>query len=383
MEAEMRIGFISSFPPIECGIATYSQYLTGALREKGADVYIVCHKGGSGEKVFPAFDYEDGDIAEKAFQMMTRFTPDVVHIQHEFGLFGKHSGVSVLPLITQFRLDRIPVVTTLHTVYREIPREHRILMESIAANSDRIIVHESYQAEALKKILRQEEFGKIKVVPHGAREVTPVSNAKKILSLPDDKKVILIIGYFRPSKNFELIVDIFPEIVKRYQDVILVVAGKIRGTEHRGYRNMLFSKIAQSPVKDKIFILRGQLPQETFDTILSAADAVALPYKITSQSGILAHCLAFGKPVVSSNTEVMQDTIGSHQAGIVCETERDYIDGICRILSEPDFASRLSQNARNYVRNEIAWSHIADQHIRLYREIMDIPHIDSHIILVE
>ncbi len=224
---------------------------------------------------------------------------------------------------------------------------------------------------------------KIAVIPHGARDVTPIPNAKQILGLPENRKVILIIGYFRPSKNFELIIDIFPDIVKRYGDVILVVAGKIRGTEHRGYRNMLFNKIAQSPHKDQIFILRGQLPQETFDTILSAADVVALPYKITSQSGILAHCLAFGKPVVTSSTEVMKHIIAGQHTGVVCESKEDYIEAICHILSDPDFAKQLSDNARAYVRDEISWSHIADKHIELYKSVMDIPRIDSHIILVE
>ena len=115
----MRVGFVSTYPPIECGIATYTQYLTEALRKKHTDVYIVSHVGGSGTQVFPTFDYEDGDIAEKAYSMMIRFTPDIVHIQHEFGLFGKYMGVSVVPLIIQFRLIGIPVITTLHTIYKE------------------------------------------------------------------------------------------------------------------------------------------------------------------------------------------------------------------------------------------------------------------------
>lgn len=100
----MRIGFIPSYPPIECGIATYTQYLTDALRDKKMDIYVVSHRGGSGKNVFTAFDYEDGDLAEKVFSMMTRLTPDIVHIQHEFGLYGKHYGVSVIPLILKFRL---------------------------------------------------------------------------------------------------------------------------------------------------------------------------------------------------------------------------------------------------------------------------------------
>jgi len=130
-------------------------------------------------------------------------------------------------------------------------------------------------------------------------------------------------------------------------------------------------------------ILRGQLPQKTFDIILSAADVVALPYEISSQSGILAHCLAFGKPVVTSGTEVMKEIIGGHDAGIVCDTREAYIEGICHILSDPKLADRLSSNARTYVRESIAWSRVAERHIQLYKSIMDIPKVDSHIILVE
>jgi hypothetical protein len=67
----MRIGFISTYPPIECGIATYTKYFTDALQSRAMDIYVVSHRGGSGKNVFTAFDFEDGDLAEKAFSMMT------------------------------------------------------------------------------------------------------------------------------------------------------------------------------------------------------------------------------------------------------------------------------------------------------------------------
>lgn len=376
----MRVGFISTYPPIECGIATYTQYLTEALRKKATDVYVVCHVGGSGTQVFPAFDYEDGDLAEKAYSTMVRFTPDVVHVQHEYGLFGKHYGVSVVPLLIQFRMLGIPIVTTLHTVYQEIDAPHQILLESMVLNSDRVIVHEEYQRKTLEQTLPQGLRSKIAVIPHGAREVEILTGARKKLGLPEDKKIILIIGYIRPSKNFELVIDIFPKIRERYPDAVLVMAGKIRGQEYVDYRNFLYQKIASSPAKDNIIIIRGQLPQDVFDQLLCAADVVVLPYKLSSQSGILAHCLSFGRPIVASNSQALLDAVAKTKAGLVCDGEMDFIDNIVRILSNPEFASTLSENGRRYVREHISWSIVADKHLALYRKITDMPNVQAKII---
>ena len=379
----MRIGFISSYPPIECGVATYTQYLIDALRKKGVDVYVVCHMGGSGQQVFPSFDYEDGDLAEKAYSTMVRFTPDIVHIQHEFGLFGKHMGVSVIPLIVEFQLIGIPVVTTLHTVYADMPKEHEIIIKSILMNSNYVIVHEEYQLENIKRRFPPDLINKVRVIPHGAREVKPISNAKALIGLPQDKKVILMIGYIRPSKNFELIIDLFPEILKRYPNALLVIAGKIRGQEYIDYRNMLFQRIAESPAKENIIFIRGQLPQHVFDTIICAADVVVLPYKISSQSGILAHCLAFGRPIVASSSPGLENVIQESGAGISCNTKEEFVEAIVRIISDPKFSKKLSENGQRYVKNNISWSIVANKHLEIYDALMDLPDVNIRIISTE
>ena len=379
----MRIGFVSTYPPIECGIATYTQYLTDALKTKQTDIYVVSHIGGSGPQVFPAFDYGDGDLAEKAFSTMIRFTPDVVHIQHEFGLYGKHLGVSVVPLILQFKMLGIPVVSTLHTVYPHMDMQHRTILEAIISNSDRVIVHEPYQMETLKGFLPELLHSKLRVIPHGAREVEIIPDAKAKLGLPEDKKVVLIIGYIRPSKNFELIVDIFPDILAKYPNAVLVMAGKTRGQEYIDYRNQLLDRIANSPARDNIIIIRGQLPQPVFDQILCAADVVVLPYKIVSQSGILAHCLAFGRPLVASSSRALVETLDWAKAGLVCNERDEFIDSIVRILSDDKLAQDLSNNGRHFVKTYISWSIIADKHLDLYREITYVPKVQVRIITTE
>lgn len=120
-----------------------------------------------------------------------------------------------------------------------------------------------------------------------------------------------------------------------------------------------------------------------FDTILSAADLAVLPYKVNSQSGILAHCLAFGLPVVVSNLLSLRSIVERSQSGRVAGSEQEYIDHIVEILSNPELHRHLSENARSYVRNQISWSRVAYQHLNLYRQLIEIPDVPSHVVLVD
>lgn len=64
----MRIGFISTYPPIECGIATYSKFLTDALRDLRQDVYVVSHFGGVARRYFPFLIMKTMIWLKKPFQ---------------------------------------------------------------------------------------------------------------------------------------------------------------------------------------------------------------------------------------------------------------------------------------------------------------------------
>lgn len=369
----MRIAFVSTYPPIECGIATYTNFLTQALRKKEIDVYIISHLGGQGRNVFACFDYEDKDLSYKIFDMVVRLSPDLVHIQHEFNLFGRNYGVSITPLYMLLKMNKIPSVTTLHTIFDKNIYEHKTLFSYFYDYSDKIIVHEKYQKDTLLNELGREELSsKISVIPHGTREVTPIANAKRYLKIDDDTKIVLMIGYFSPYKNFEKIIDLWPEIVRRYDgSIVLVIAGKLRTIAYADYRNMLFDKINNSPVKDYIKVIRGQISLQSFDKIISAADIVVMPYKKISQSGIFANCMSFGKPVVTSKNKTMESIFSEYETGLMCENDEEFIENILLLLKNEDKYKKLSKNALRYVREKTSWSIVADQHIKIYKELVE------------
>ncbi len=302
-------------------------------------------------------------------------TPDAIHIQHEYGLYGSQRGVAVVDLALRYRLAGMPVVLTLHTVYEELQDYERILLKHLIDECAAVIVHENYQRDTLLKYFggMNNAEKKIHVIEHGVRETAPILEAKRKLDL-EGKKVILLCGYFRPTKGFHRIVDIFPRICEKVPEAVLLVAGKTRNIEYADYRNELFTRINNSPVSDRIEILRGQFPQHTFDTIIAAADVVALPYETGAQSGMLAQCFAQGIPVVTSDLRAFRLLLDRSGGGVVAESDNKFRDQIVKLLTDDELRDRLRGNISSYIETQAGWSKIARRHTEVYHSVVKTPY---------
>lgn len=362
----MRVAFISTYPPIECGIAAYTDFLVKALSSTSNEFYIISQYGAKGKNVSPAYDVKDGDIAKKIFDMTVKFTPDLVHIQHEYGLYGEMDGIAVLELIYRFKSTTIPLVATLHTVDPNPKFRVKMILQTMCRELDGIIVHEKDHMSLLETVYGVDRE-KINILPHGARNLTPVKNAKFKLNI-EGKKVILLVGYFRPTKGFDKIVDLFPRILEKCPDALLVISGKMRILEFSEYRNSLFEKIALSPAKESIEVFRGQFPQRTFDTIISASDVMVFPYSEGAQSGIMAHAFSFGKPIVTSDLPAFKNIINESGAGLIAKNDDEYVDTIVDLLQNRELYDKCSNNAFRHVQEKISWNIIANKTLDIYKQ---------------
>ena len=362
----MRIIYISTYPPIECGIATYTHYLQTEIKKKSLEVYVLSQYGAKGENVFEVYDPNDKDIAYKLFHLVSKLTPDLIHIQHEFGLFGYDRGIQVVDFLLRCKLASIPVLTTLHTVYKNPGWKERIITDEILNLSTEIIVHETYQTAFLKSEYKY--LAKIHVIPHGVRKTVPVRGAKNLLEL-NGKKVVLLAGYFRTTKHFEKLIDIFPKVLSKQKNAVLLVACRLRIAEHNEKRDQLLSLMRDLDNREHVRILKGQFPQHTLDTIMSAADVVVMPYSSGAQSGMLAQFSAMNLPVVSSGLLSFKLWNENTKGGLTSLNDTDFVENICKILGNEKLQSKMRANIKKH-NAKVYWDVIASKHLRIYENII-------------
>ena len=126
------IGFVSTYPPTKCGLATFTASLAQALEPTVSTGIVRCvdepqprpHPPG----VVAEWIRESRGSLEAAARALNSF--DSVVVQHEFGAFGGRDGAEILDLVGQLR---VPVIVVLHTVLAAPSPHQRWIIEKLAA----------------------------------------------------------------------------------------------------------------------------------------------------------------------------------------------------------------------------------------------------------
>ena len=185
------------------------------------------------------FELMEGDPSsyDDAADFLNFSNVDLVCLQHEYGIFGGPAGSHILRLLRRLKM---PVVTTLHTVLRAPDTNQRIVMDEIAALSDRLIVMSEHSSQLLQEVFGVAEE-KIDVIPHGVPDL-PFGdpNYYKDSSGTEGKAVLLTFGLLSPNKGIERMIEALPHIVAEHPEAVYVIVGAthphIRRREGDQYR---------------------------------------------------------------------------------------------------------------------------------------------------
>src|SRR5207302_964453 len=149
-------------------------------------------------------------------------------------------------ILALLRRLKMPVITTLHTVLREPSLDQRLVMEEIAAGSDRLIVMSELSAQFLQEIFKV-PGDKIDFIPHGVPDLPFVDpNFYKDRFRTEGKAVLLTFGLLSPNKGIENVIQALPRILSQHDDVVYMVAGATHphvlrrdGEQYRAYLQAL------------------------------------------------------------------------------------------------------------------------------------------------
>lgn len=392
IKKKLRIGLISSYVPKRCGIATYSRDLIESMEIcEDLDWRLI-----AAEDVNDSYDYGDKKLAiikkdnlesyVKAAKLMNKWKPDVVLLEHEYGLFGGNwseiirngkkqccpTGDYVLTL-----LDNIsaPVIATLHTI---IPRPDKFradVLRAISKRSSKLVT----MTDDAKNILTRNyniNDNRIVVIPHGVPH--PSRRKKEIvyrdLKLDSNKYYLLTTGLIGSNKGIDYIIRALPKIINKHPEVVLLIVGQthpnILAAEGEKYRNSLISLADDLNVSDHIQFINEYLPTEKLVDYFTIADVYLTIHKDPNQSasGTLAYAMGCGLVSISTPYRYAKEVLADGRGFLIPFKSYAAISKrINMLIDDPELSLQTRAKAMEFG-DSMSWAKVGCEYLRIMKD---------------
>ncbi len=376
-----RILFMSSFPPTECGIATFTTDIINAISLKFSQGFtcIKCDlkKGGqtgsTAEYVLnPAVREEYTKIAQ---EVNLDNTIKLIHIQHEFGLFGGSYGDYLFDFLNVINK---PVVFTFHTVLFNPNEELKAVVKSLASHAIAITVMTHRSAEIL-----QEEYDiapeLIEYIPHGTHLVKWAKGEKLKEKYGFSGKILLsTFGLLSAGKSIETALYSLPELVEKFPDVFYLIIGKTHPNNIQNardhYREYLEELVNVLGISDYVMFIDRYVELQELLELLQATDIYLFTSKDPNQavSGTFAYALSCACPIIATSIPHTREILTKDLGYIInIGDSKQLANAGLKLLSNKKLRERMSLNAFQNT-SAASWENIATRHVKLYHKLLKI-----------
>jgi glycosyltransferase involved in cell wall biosynthesis len=365
LDSRPSVGFVSTFPPTRCGLATFTASLAAALepRRRTGVVSCVDQTGETASSPGVVHEWVRGSRRSllQAIEALRGF--ETVIVQHEFGLFGGPDGEEILDLVAA--LDAV-VVVVLHTVLENPSANQRRIVEELAADADRVVV----QSEVARRRLLAAhtlDATRVAVIQHGATANIAPPRPHGAGRRP----VVLTWGLLGPGKGIEHAIEAHAHLPDLDPAPRYVVLGQTHPNIVRrsgeAYRESLKALAVSRGVEHLVEFDDAYRSTKEVLAEIREADVVLLPYLSRDQvvSGVLVEAIASGKPVISTAFPHAVELLAAGSGIVVPHEDPGAIAVALRtLLADPAAASTAAAVARVQAAS-LTWETVAAQ----YREL--------------
>lgn len=321
--------------------------------------------------------------------------PDIVHIQHEFNMFGPFYTILFLPLLLLLlRLTRAKTVVTIHAVvplssinrqFIEDLSASKMKMPSIAIKMVFILIYRPMLILTSAAIVHDHCFRvalissykingeKVHVIPLGVDD-RDINIEKTIIDKWSrkfaDRKVILYFGYITPRKGLEYLLDAYAQITKQYQNYVLVLAGGIL-PYHTSYAYKIMRRIEKLNLLQHL-VITGFITDEEIHALYELADLIVLPYTYSIASSLaLSFAIQHKKSVIATNIGAFHEEIDNGKDGLLCPSRNSEAlkEALIKIIGNPSLQEEFSRNLNKKI-SKRSWYNVGKKTYELYEILL-------------
>jgi len=380
----MKIAYISTYPPRECGLATFNQNLVNALslnpsyNPQQSFVVAMNESENLDEHAYPkevkfVIRQQNQQDYIDAANFINESDIDTVIIEHEFGIFGGNSGVFLLSLINRLKK---PFITILHTVLKEPSFMQQTIIKEIALKSSKIVVM-SKKAVLFLTSIYQIPKSSIKLIEHGVPDLEPILNNEVAQSdLFKNRKVLFTFGLISRNKGLETMIKALPSIAAEHPEVLYVILGNTHPgvVKHNGeeYRDSLKALANDLGVENNIAFVNKFVSEEELHQYLTACYIYVTPYLNEAQitSGTLSYAIGAGAAVVSTPYWHAQELLADNRGKLFdFKNDKQLAQIVNELLSDEHKHQQLKQNAYQYGL-DLRWPAIGNVYINVLEDAL-------------
>lgn len=359
---ELRVAGICNWGD-QCGIATYSEQLIAELKKHVKEVKIFAEVT---DGIDDGIDrcWKRGESCSNVVRKIIDYNPDVIFIQHEFGIFPK--ATHFLKLLEM--IDNIPYVITLHSVYEHLDKT---VCTSYIKN---IITHNDNGKRCLENLGHKNN---VYVLKHGCNVYEDTSQLWNIFQ---NEHAIIQFGFGFDYKGLDCAieaVDILKNRSEKFKDIFYCYLCS-ESNHTRSIQNRYYSEIRELVEKrglgDNIVVLRGYLSDQHIRNFLRTAKLAVFPYKndlnnvVYGSSGAVRKAMSNGIPVIASDCHLFDDL-----DGIVPRPSnpQQLADEIEKVFTSQEYKQELLKKSKEFV-VKYSWENVGKEYAEILCDLAKI-----------
>ncbi len=357
----MRIAFISPFFPLKGGIARFSGLLAEALREQREDDVVPF----AFRALFPDFIAQGAEAPLPEKVRLVLFNPfswpetirSIRSLKPDIVLVAYWTGLLAPLCFVVRRLTRIKMVVLLHNLSsHESFFFEPFLQRLLAASADGVLTLSGAVSQEVKAAMPDIPLLTLYhpvYEPEG--EIPSVQEARRALNLDARAPVLLFFGYVRHYKGLDIMLRAMPAILQREPALRLVVAGYFY-EDVSLYRRL----VDQLGISGSVDLCPGYVSAERSALFFAAADAVVLPYRSATQSGVIPLAYGYGLPVIVTPEGALPEMVRPGETGWVAgdRSPEGFANAVGEFLDKREKLS-LMRPAIEAFRHEFSWEAFA------------------------